>query len=175
MNEQYSLTLNKIKTCMDKYLITKSFEHVMEEIEVLSYRLIKELIKRDEKKLRKNQQIISSILLSENFTKSIFLASAECVLIHHDSADVLFTKIASKEYLDLDLFEFWKILNPLVNLVAIMDNNVSCFLYEIEVVLMTFLLWENSENFKERYNSFIESKDFVGTDIVYFLFIFIFY
>jgi len=74
----------------------------------------------------------------------------------------LFYKIASNEYLNLDLFEFWKIINPFLNLVSIIENNVNRHLSEIEIVLFSFLIWTNSKDFKEKFNRFIDSETFKG-------------
>lgn len=102
--------------------------------------------------------MLQKILLNENFVKSVLLIAAECVLLHHNVSEVLFYKIASKEFLNLDLFEFWKIINPFLNLVSIIDNNVNRHLSEIEIVLFTFLIWMNSENFKDNFNCFVDNN-----------------
>ena len=149
-----------INNCLTKFLITKNFPNINEEIEVLSYKFSKELILRDVKKYEK--KVLKKIILNENFIKSFLLISAECVLFHHNVSEVIFYKLASKEFLNLDLFEFWKIINPFLNLVAILDNNINRHLSEIEIVLITFLVWSNSEIFKESFNNYIDSGDLKG-------------
>lgn len=150
-----------IKICLEKFFVTKNNPERIDEIEVLSFKFFKELIFRDEKKYEKD--VLKKIILNENFIKSVLLVATECVLLHFNVSEVLFYKIASKDFLNLDLFEFWKIINPFLNLVSIIDNNVNRHLSEIEIVLMTFLMWSNSDNFKENFNRFIESVDFQGT------------
>ena len=51
-----------------------------------------------------------------------------------------------------------------------MDNNVSCYLHEIEILLITFLSWENSAKFKEEYDNFFGTKDFEGKNLFLFYF-----
>lgn len=140
--------------------MTKNHSESINEIEVLFYKFLKELILRDEKKYERN--VLRKILLKENFQKSVFLIAAECVLFHHNVSEVLFYKIASKEFLNLDLFEFWKIINPFLNLISIIDNNVNRHLSEIEIVLFTFLIWTNSEKFKDSFYGFVDNENFQG-------------
>lgn len=140
--------------------MSKNHPEIIIEIEVLSYRFLKELILRDERKYERN--VLKKILLKENFVKSVLLIGAECVLLHHNISEVLFYKITSKEFLNLDLFEFWKIINPCLNLVSIIDNNVNRHLSEVEIVLFTFLIWTNSENFKDNFYKFLDNENFQG-------------
>lgn len=121
---------------------------------------MKELILRDEKKYEK--RILKKIIFNENFIKSILLIAAECVLYHHNVPGALFNKIVGVDYLNLDVFQFWKIINPCINLVAIMDNNIIRHLSEIEIVLLTFLTWSMSENFNEKFRKYLKSSNFVG-------------
>lgn len=149
-----------IKNCLEKFYVSKNHPECINEIEVLSFRLIKELILRDERKYENN--VLKRILIKESFLKSVLLIAAECVLLHHNISEVLFYKIASKEFLNLDLFEFWKIINPILNLVSIIDNNVNRHLSEIEIVLFTFLIWTNSEKFKDNFNKFLDEDNIQG-------------
>ena len=126
---------------------------------------MKELISRDERKY--DRLVIRKILKNENFIKSVLLVTIECFLFQSNTEELLFNKISGKEYLNLDMFEFWKILNPFFNLVAIMDNNTVVHLMEIEVVLFTFLMWNNSEEFKKKFFRFVNSLNFVGKNFFY--------
>jgi hypothetical protein len=159
--------MNSIKNCLEKYFILKTNPERIIEIEILSYRFFKELISRDEKKYKIN--VLRKIILNENYIKSVLLISAECVLLHHNISEVLFSKIASREFLNLDLFEFWKIINPFLNLVSIIDNNVNRHLSEIEFVLLTFSIWNDSKIFEEKFNKFIDSETFKGITIKNFI------
>jgi hypothetical protein len=145
------------------------------EIEILSLIFINDLIIRDAKNFKKTDIYISLLLLKENFVKSIMLVATECVLFNHDSKDIFFNKIASKEFLDLDLFDFWKILNPIINLKLIMDYNITCYLIEVEILLITFLLWKNSEKFNKEFQDFINSKDFECNFLNFYFVLFLFY
>ena len=152
--------LSLIRTCLEKFYVTKNHSESINEIEVLSYKFLKELILRDEKKYESS--VLQRILLKENFLKSVLLIAAECVLLHHNVSEVLFYKIASKEFLNLDLFEFWKIINPFLNMISIIDNNVNRHLSEIDIVLFTFLIWANSETFRDSFSNFIDNENFQG-------------
>lgn len=113
------------------------------------------------------QESLPLIILKETFIKSILLASFESVYYCRNKEEFMFIKVAEKKILDLDTYDFWKILNPLTNLIAIMDNKILYHLYEIERFLISYYLWNNSPKFKKEYLQFINTKDFEGKYLIF--------
>jgi hypothetical protein len=129
------------------------------QIETLALFYINSLIKDNSIYFKKPEKFCSTFLLKENFVKSVVLAATEIALYNYNSKDVFFHKIARREFLNLDLFEFWKILNPILNL-QINQYSIKCYIVELEILLISFFLSQDSENFKKEFQSFVSSQDF---------------
>jgi hypothetical protein len=124
----------------------------------LTGRIIYDLFNRDEKHFPK--ELLSKLLSDEYFLKSVLLIAFEITLFICNVEGLCFFKLA--ETINLDLYEFWKILNP-IHLHFAIPSPLRVHFSEIEVQLFTFMIWKKaSPRFKTELTSLaseIESKE----------------
>jgi hypothetical protein len=98
-------------------------------------------------------------LSNENFLKSVFVVAIEIVLFIGNVEELCFFKIA--ETVDLDLYEFWKILNP-IHLHFAIPSPLRVHFSEIEIQLFTFMIWKKvSLSFRNDLSLFIKDHSHI--------------
>jgi hypothetical protein len=157
VNSFISSYLEKIQKLFNFYKVRVLTQ--LEEIRVLTLKIICGLIKRDERKFKAD--FISLILSNMNFLKSALIVGVEIVLFIENVEEISFYKLA--DVLELDLYEFWKIINPFLNFDLTIPSDIRLHFNEIELQLMTFMIWKKASiNFKNELNEFLR-------DYTYFL------
>ncbi len=141
--------INNILT--DKFEKLISFYKVklftnIEERTKLCLKFIQNLIQKDENIF--NEEFCSMLLYNEIFAKAMIAISFEIVLFIEDIEEIPFNKIY--ESIDLDIYDFWKIINPTKNNSIIFHKEIKEHLDEIEYQILSFLMWRNpSTKFKD--------------------------
>ena len=114
-----------------------------------------DLLHRDEKHFPK--ELLSKLLSNDNFLKAVLVVSVEIVLFIGNVEELSFFKLA--EEIDLDLFEFWKILNPM-HLHFAIPSPLRIHFSEIEIQLFTFMIWKKANlRFKSELSDFLKKPD----------------
>ena len=153
---------NKFQKLLSSYrvkLITN-----LEEIIKFCLKFIQNLIQNDENIF--TEEFCVMLLYNEIFLKSMIALSFEIILFIEDIEEIPFNKIY--ETLELDIYDFWKILNPTQNHVIIFHKEIKDHLDEIEYQILSFLIWRNpSFNFKNDINKLFteEMNDELKNDI----------
>jgi hypothetical protein len=129
----------------------------------LASKLIKELFHRDDKNFPK--QILSRLLDNKDFLKSVLIVAVEVVLFIGNVEELCFYKLA--EAIELDLYEFWKILNP-IHLLYAVPSVIRTHFSEIEVQLFTFMIWRKPGiSFKNDINNFNQVEEYFKESFQY--------
>ena len=117
----------------------------LEERTKLCLKFIENLLKKDENIF--TEEFCAMLLYNETFIKAMIAISFEIVLFIEDIEEIPFNKIY--ENIDLDIYDFWKIINPSQNHSTIFHKEIKNHLDEIEYQILSFLIWRNpSSNFK---------------------------
>jgi hypothetical protein len=155
------LNLEKIEKMFNTYKVRITI--TKNEILKLTSKLIKELFHRDDKNFPK--QILAKLLQNNEFLKSILIVAVEIVLFIGNVEELCFYKLA--EAIELDLYEFWKILNPIHLLYAI-PSVIRVHFAEIEVQLFTFMIWRKpGTSFKNDINDFNQVEEYYKESLQY--------
>jgi hypothetical protein len=153
VNSLISSYLEKVHKLFNNYRVRVVTQ--IEEIKLLTFKIICGLIKRDERKFRAD--FISRILLNQNFLKSALILSVEIVLFIENVEEISFFKLA--DTLELDIYEFWKIINPFLNFDLTIPSDIQLHFNEIELQLMSFMIWKKaSKSFKDELNEFLRQN-----------------
>jgi hypothetical protein len=145
--------LNKIIKLMEIYheRISISYTDVLK----LTGRIIADLLHRDEKHFPKD--LLAKLLVSESFLKSVLVVSVEIALFICNVEGLCFFKLA--EAIELDLFEFWKLMNP-IHLHFAIPSPLRVHFSEIEIQLFTFMIWKKASlKFKSEVTTFMNTED----------------
>ena len=117
----------------------------IEERTKLCLKFIQNLLQKDENIF--SEEFCAMLLYNETFAKAMIAISFEIVLFIEDIEEIPFNKIY--ESIDLDIYDFWKIINPTQNHSIIFHKEIKNHLDEIEYQILSFLIWRNpSLNFK---------------------------
>jgi hypothetical protein len=145
--------LEILKKLIDRYCVRVTVG--LPEILKLTGKIIFDLLHRDEKGFPK--ELLITLLSNENFLKACLVVSVEIVLFIGNVEELSFFKLA--EEVDLDLFEFWKILNP-IHLHFAIPSPLRIHFGEIEMQLFTFMIWKKANlRFKTDLIDFIKNSD----------------
>lgn len=136
INNQISIILNK--TFKPKELLQK---------------LITQLLLREEKRF--NIRLASKLLENENFLKSVIVISFEMVLFVENCSELNVCELI--RILKLDLYEFWKIINPFNKCDAIIHGIIKNHFSTIETQIFTFLIWQKIPNIPNNFLTGIEA------------------
>jgi hypothetical protein len=155
--------LEKVEKLFNTYKVRITI--TKNDILKLTSKLIKELFHRDDKNFPKN--ILSTLLDDKVFLKSVLIVAVEIVLFIGNVEELCFYKLA--EAIELDLYDFWKILNP-IHLLYAVPSVIRVHFSEIEVQLFTFMIWRKPgisfkndiKNFNQVEEYFKESFQFVN-------------
>ncbi len=129
----------------------------------LASKLIKELFHRDDKNFPK--LILSTLLGNKDFLKSVIIVAVEIVLFIGNVEELCFYKLA--EAIELDLYDFWKILNP-IHLLYAVPSVIRVHFSEIEVQLFTFMIWRKPGNsFKTDISNFNQVEEYLKESFQY--------
>jgi hypothetical protein len=156
----------KIKEYLQKISKMFSFYKVrvlttLDDIEKLTLKIIYGMLKKDERKFK--MEFISRILANQNFIKSALVVSVEIVLFIENVEEISFYKLA--DTLELDLYEFWKIINPFLNFDLCLPSDIRLHFNEIELQLFSFMIWRKASlNFKEEINDFLKDYELLLFD-----------
>jgi hypothetical protein len=146
--------LEKIEKLFNTYKVRITITN--NDILKLASKLIKELFHRDDKNFPK--QILSKLLDNKDFLKSVLIVAVEIVLFIGNVEELCFYKLA--EAIELDLYEFWKILNP-IHLLYAVPSVIRVHFSEIEVQLFTFMIWRKpGTSFKNDINNFNQIDEY---------------
>ena len=129
----------------------------------LASKLIKELFHRDDKNFPKF--ILTTLLDNKDFLKSVLIVAVEIVLFIGNVEELCFYKLA--EAIELDLYDFWKILNP-IHLLYAVPSVIRVHFSEIEVQLFTFMIWRKPGNsFKTDISNFNQVEEYLKESFQY--------
>ena len=153
---------NKFQKLLSSYRV-KLITNLEERIN-FCLKFIQNLIQNDENIF--NEEFCVMLLYNEVFIKSMIAISFEIILFIEDIEEIPFNKIY--ESCDLDIYDFWKIINPTQNHVIIFHKEIKDHLDEIEYQILSFLIWRNpSINFQNDINKLFneEMNDELKNDI----------
>jgi hypothetical protein len=154
-----SSNLEKIQKLFNFYKVRVLTQ--LEEIKILTLKIICGLIKRDERKFKVD--FISRILSNPNFLKSALVLGVEIVIFIENVEEISFYKLA--EVLELELYEFWKIINPFLNFDLTIPADIRLHFNQIELQLITYMIWKKPNiNFKEELNEFLKDYNYFLQD-----------
>lgn len=126
------------------------------DIKTLTLRIIYGLLQRDEKRF--NREIVSEVLKNKNFVKAAFIVSIEIVLFIGNVEEISFYKLT--EAIGLDLYEFWKIINPFTHFDLMIPGPIRIHFSEIEIQLLTFMVWKkNCKVFRSEVEEFLSNPN----------------
>jgi hypothetical protein len=141
---KFSQMLTKNKTS-----IVTSFK----DIQTLCEKIIYKLLIREETKFKKD--FVGKLLYNENFIKSAIVLSMEIVLFIENIEEIVFYKLA--EEAKLDLYDFWKIINPFLLFDLYIPKPIRTHFCEIEFQLLSFIIWKKpSLKFKNELEAFLQ-------------------
>ena len=100
----------------------------------------------------------SLLLFNERFLKAIIAITFEIILFVETIEKISFIDLY--ESLGVDIYDIWKIINPMFNYDNINTNiPILKHLQEIEYQIISFLLWKNpSKNFKDDISSYFNES-----------------
>ena len=100
----------------------------------------------------------SLLLFNEKFLKAIIAITFEIILFVETIEKISFIDLY--ESLGVDIYDIWKIINPMFNYDNINTNiPILKHLQEIEYQIISFLLWKNpSKNFKDDISSYFNES-----------------
>jgi len=154
-----SSNLEKIQKLFNFYKVRVLTQ--IEEIKILTLKIICGLIKRDERKFKVD--FISRILSNPNFLKSALVLGVEIVIFIENVEEISFYKLA--EVLELELYEFWKIINPFLNFDLTIPADIRLHFNQIELQLITYMIWKKpNANFKDELNEFLRDYNYFLQD-----------
>ena len=104
------------------------------------------------------EQFNSLLLFNEKFLKAIIAITFEIILFVETIEKISFIDLY--ESLGVDIYDIWKIINPMFNYDNINTNiPILKHLQEIEYQIISFLLWKNpSKNFKDDISSYFNES-----------------
>jgi hypothetical protein len=153
ISENLSLIQKLFETYRITNLITK-----FEEIEKLILKIIFSLLSRDERIF--GPKIAAHVLKNVNFIKSVLVVAVEIILFIENVELICFYKLANA--IKLDLYEFWKILNPFIRVDLTIPSDIRLHFQEIELQLSSFMIMKKpSQEFK------LEVEDFLKNYVIY--------
>jgi hypothetical protein len=153
ISENLSLIQKLFSTYMINNLITK-----FDEIEKLILKIIFTLISRDDRIF--GSKIAAQVLKNVNFIKSVIVVAVEIILFIENVELICFYKLANA--IKLDLYEFWKILNPFIRVDLTIPSDIRLHFQEIELQLSSFMIFKKpSQEFK------LEVEDFLKNYVIY--------
>lgn len=68
-------------------------------------------------------------------------------------------------FLDLDLFDLWKILNPFCKFDGLIPNVIIIHFSAIEIQIFTFLIWQKNNKFKATIGDFFKNNTLDISDL----------
>ena len=104
------------------------------------------------------EQFNSLLLFNEKFLKAIIAITFEIILFVETIEKISFIDLY--ESLGVDIYDIWKIINPMFNYDNINTNiPILKHLQEIEYQIISFLLWKNpSKNFRDDISSYFNEN-----------------
>ena len=104
------------------------------------------------------EQFNSLLLFNEKFLKAIIAITFEIILFVETIEKISFIDLY--ESLGVDIYDIWKIINPMFNYDNLNTNiPILKHLQEIEYQIISFLLWKNpSKNFKDDISSYFNEN-----------------
>eukprot|EP00826_Nyctotherus_ovalis_P044278 TRINITY_DN4771_c0_g2_i1.p1 TRINITY_DN4771_c0_g2~~TRINITY_DN4771_c0_g2_i1.p1 ORF type:complete len:778 (-),score=214.31 TRINITY_DN4771_c0_g2_i1:1581-3914(-) len=131
----------------------------LREVKALYAGIINEFLCHEEKKLNpiKLMQLLSCL----EFHRSVLAASIETVLFVHNSMTLHFERVL--EICELQVFDFWKLLRALLKFDSTMPGPLKLHFQQIEIKILTSLVWEKNSEMLERIEKFASNK---GADSV---------
>jgi hypothetical protein len=143
--------LNCIKSLLNKYRV--KIVTAFEDIEKMIMKLIFSLLNRDQRIF--SSEFVSRLLLNDNFLKSVIVVGVEITLFIENVELICFYKLVKA--MDLDYFEFWKVLNPFIRVDLTIPSDIRLHFEEMEIGLWSFIIWKTaSTNFKLSVESFLK-------------------
>ena len=115
------------------------------EMKKMCLKFISELFKMD--LMIFTEEFCAMLLYNKDFIKSMIAISIEIILFVEDIQEISFHKIP--ELFGVDLYDLWKVLNPLVRFASFtftFHTEIKEHLEEIEYQLVSFLIWKKPSN-----------------------------
>ena len=111
------------------------------------------------------EEFCAMLLYNEDYIKAIVAISMEIILFIEDIEEITFNRIP--EFLGLDVYDLWKIMNPIQLRSIVFHKEIKDHLEEVEEQLLSFLIWRNPstkmlkdiKEFFEEDNKNINKKD----------------
>jgi hypothetical protein len=95
--------------------------------------------------LKEEKLEVEKIMSNKDFHKGVLAASTETVLFIRNSMSICFERVL--ELCELQPFEFWKIMKPFSEFDPIMPNLLQLHFQQIELKILTSLVWKESSLF----------------------------
>ena len=87
------------------------------------------------------EEFCAMLLYNEDYIKAIVAISMEIILFIEDIEEITFNRIP--EFLGLDVYDLWKIMNPIQLRSIVFHKEIKDHLEEVEEQLLSFLIWRN--------------------------------
>jgi hypothetical protein len=89
-------------------------------------------------------EIVQKYLDNKEFLKAIIITSVEIVLFIANVEEISFYKLTNR--LKLDIYDFWKIINPFIHFDILIPYPIRNHFEEIEVQILSFIIWNKHSN-----------------------------
>lgn len=126
-----------------------------EDITKMCLKFIHNLLQKD--LIIFTEEFCSRLLYNEEYIKALVAISMEIILFIEDIEEISFNRMP--EVLELDVYDLWKIMNPIQLRSIVFHKEIKDHLEEVEDQLLSFLIWRNpSKKFLK------DIDDFFGED-----------
>lgn len=149
IEKSFNSIFEKIKIYCIKVITSR------ETIESLCKKIITQLLLREEKRLTKSLAV--KLLSNENFLKATVAAAFELVFFIENCIELNFLEII--KFIGLDLYEFWKIINPTYKFDGLIPNTIRIHFQTLDNQILTLLIWKEENYFKENISNFFKKTD----------------
>ena len=96
------------------------------------------------------EEFCAMLLYNEDYIKAIVAISMEIILFIEDIEEITFNRIP--EFLGLDVYDLWKIMNPIQLRSIVFHKEIKDHLEEVEEQLLSFLI--SSHLFHSLYSNY---------------------
>jgi retinoblastoma-associated protein len=125
----------------DKITIEKFMQIHGRESRILTFRILDELLLKEQRNSLNPAQDFSSFFFKDIFLKSVLICALECVLFIHNVRDLQVDDVL--KLVGLSAFDYWRILNSFLKFDPTMPRVLINHFREIEVRIVSQTAWQN--------------------------------